>query len=64
LWQKIGSFSLYFSKLKKKEIQRARIAKEKKLKTNLVKDATKKKCKNRIPNEKKRKLKKKKKMPL
>jgi hypothetical protein len=44
LWQKTGSFSLYFSKLKKKEIQRARIAKEKKtLKTNLVKNATKKK---------------------
>jgi hypothetical protein len=33
LWQKTGSFSLYFSKLKKKkEIQRARIAKEKKIK--------------------------------
>jgi len=59
LWQKPGSFSLYFSKLKKKEIQRARIAKEKKtLKTNLVKNATKKNVKI-LSQMKKRKLKKK-----
>jgi len=59
VWQKTGSFSLYFSKLKKKKkFNEPELQKKKKLKTNLVKDATKKKCKNRIPNEKKRKLKK------
>lgn len=64
LWQKTGSFSLYFSKLKKKEIQRARIAKEKKtLKTNLVKNATKKNVKI-LSQMKKKETKKRRKMPL
>jgi len=44
VWQKTGSFSLYFSKLKKKRNSTSQNWK-KKLKTNLVKDATKKNVK-------------------
>jgi len=46
LWQKTGSFSLYFSKLKKKKFNEPELQKKKKtLKTNLVKNATKKNVK-------------------